>query len=29
MKAIPFVIVFLSNISVGYAQEKDSAKAEK
>jgi hypothetical protein len=29
MKAIPFVIVFLSNISISYAQEKDSTKAEK
>ena len=29
MKALPFVIIFLSNISVGYAQEKDSARAEK
>ena len=29
MKAFPFVIIFLSNISVGYAQEKDSTRAEK
>ena len=29
MKAFPFVIIFLSNISVVYAQEKDSARAEK
>ena len=29
MKAIPFVIIFLSNISVVFAQEKDSARAEK
>ena len=29
MKALPFVIIFLSNISVGYAQEKDSARTEK
>jgi hypothetical protein len=29
MKALPFVIIFLSIISPGYAQEKDSTRAEK